>query len=95
MQNTCDSFWYMQCELYTYVYMYRLRQCCCHLSLLTSALHRTEMEQEQEDLELELAMGALSLDGQLGNNGAGDSVYVPVSSFIQPLNVFLQSSGPS
>ena len=37
----------------------RLRQCCCHLSLLTSAL--THAESDQDDLDLELAMGALSL----------------------------------
>ena len=37
----------------------RLRQCCCHLSLLTSAL--THTESDQDDLDLELAMGALSL----------------------------------
>lgn len=53
----------------------RLRQCCCHLSLLTSALHRSESEQDQDDLDLELAMGALSLDGRptLGANGGDES----------------------
>ena len=64
----------------------RLRQCCCHLSLLTSALHRSESEQDQDDLDLELAMGALSLDGQptLGVNGGDESTTyqdsVPVSN---------------
>ena len=73
----------------------RLRQCCCHLSLLTSALHRSESEQEQEDLELELAMGALSLDGRHGghreDNSCGDSAYVPVSLFIY--SFFLPGTG--
>lgn len=65
----------------------RLRQCCCHLSLLTSALHRSESEQDQEDLDLELAMGALSLGGRptLGATGGEEegSRYqdsVPVSN---------------
>ena len=70
----------------------RLRQCCCHLSLLTSALHRSESEQDQDDLDLELAMGALSLDGRpaLGAYGKEEgSSYqdsVPVSRhFSMPL----------
>lgn len=47
----------------------RLRQCCCHLSLLTSALHRNESD--QDDLDLELAMGGLSL-GEGGHGGGGE-----------------------
>ena len=56
-------------EIFRFVHC-RLRQCCCHLSLLTSALHRTESEQDQDDLDLELAMGALSLDGRSTLPGA-------------------------
>ncbi|XP_062906793.1 transcription termination factor 2 isoform X1 [Mobula hypostoma] len=39
----------------------RLRQCCCHLSLLKTALSNTEMESEGITLSLEEQMNALSL----------------------------------
>ncbi|XP_072901535.1 transcription termination factor 2 isoform X1 [Hemitrygon akajei] len=39
----------------------RLRQCCCHLSLLKTALSQTEMESEGITLSLEEQMNALSL----------------------------------
>ena len=45
----------------------RLRQCCCHLSLLTSALRHNEGD--QDDMDLELAMGSLSLGGGGGTAG--------------------------
>ena len=48
----------------------RLRQCCCHLSLLTSAL--THTESDQDDLDLELAMGALSLGDRSGRGIVGE-----------------------
>lgn len=48
----------------------RLRQCCCHLSLLTSAL--THTESDQDDLDLELAMGALSLGDSSGRGVVGE-----------------------
>ena len=71
---------------YLYLDHCRLRQCCCHLSLLTSALHRKESEQDQDDLDLELAMGALSLDDRTmpgANGGEEGNNYqdgMPVSS---------------
>ncbi|XP_067896832.1 transcription termination factor 2 isoform X3 [Heterodontus francisci] len=39
----------------------RLRQCCCHLSLLKTALSQTEMESEGITLSLEEQLSALSL----------------------------------
>ncbi|XP_078415780.1 transcription termination factor 2 isoform X1 [Cetorhinus maximus] len=39
----------------------RLRQCCCHLSLLKTALSQTEMESEGITLSLEEQLNALSL----------------------------------
>ncbi|XP_078264835.1 transcription termination factor 2 isoform X2 [Rhinoraja longicauda] len=39
----------------------RLRQCCCHLSLLKTALSQTEMEPEGISLSLEQQLNALSL----------------------------------
>ncbi|XP_032888879.1 transcription termination factor 2 isoform X1 [Amblyraja radiata] len=39
----------------------RLRQCCCHLSLLKTALTQTEMEPEGISLSLEEQLNALSL----------------------------------
>uniref|UniRef100_UPI00398E69C3 transcription termination factor 2 isoform X2 n=1 Tax=Pristiophorus japonicus TaxID=55135 RepID=UPI00398E69C3 len=39
----------------------RLRQCCCHLSLLKTALSHTEMESEGITLSLEEQLNALSL----------------------------------
>ncbi|XP_049621859.1 transcription termination factor 2 isoform X2 [Suncus etruscus] len=39
----------------------RLRQCCCHLSLLKSALNMTELKEEGLVLSLEEQLGALTL----------------------------------
>eukprot|EP00061_Rhincodon_typus_P010839 g35426.t1 len=39
----------------------RLRQCCCHLSLLKTALNQSEMESEGITLSLEEQLNALSL----------------------------------
>ena len=41
----------------------RLRQCCCHLSLLATALDKADVEQNAE-VALEVAMSALTLDTQ-------------------------------
>ncbi|XP_006161455.1 transcription termination factor 2 [Tupaia chinensis] len=58
----------------------RLRQCCCHLSLLKSALDPTELKSEGLVLSLEEQLGALTLS-ELHDPGPSSTVSLNGTSF--------------